>query len=139
MVKGSPYKPNPFRYTTAALLSAVKTAQESNLVRQVLAGIPQASAKALDDLAQQNKRSEEHTSELQSQSNLVCRLLLENKNLTPSLSTPHWLDALTPPLEGHLDRLQNSIKALLQLEKRESAATPTPAATEKPVPPLTPV
>src|SRR2546430_11491698 len=26
------------------------------------------------------KRSEEHTSELQSQSNLVCRLLLENKN-----------------------------------------------------------
>src|SRR2546430_12393073 len=27
-----------------------------------------------------NKRSEEHTSELQSQSNLVCRLLLEKKN-----------------------------------------------------------
>src|SRR2546430_13424672 len=27
-------------------------------------------------------RSEEHTSELQSQSNLVCRLLLENKNIT---------------------------------------------------------
>src|SRR5688572_32753930 len=27
------------------------------------------------------KRSEEHTSELQSQSNLVCRLLLEKKNL----------------------------------------------------------
>src|SRR5688572_32094038 len=28
------------------------------------------------------KRSEEHTSELQSQSNLVCRLLLEKKNIT---------------------------------------------------------
>src|SRR2546430_13397270 len=28
----------------------------------------------------QNARSEEHTSELQSQSNLVCRLLLEKKN-----------------------------------------------------------
>src|SRR2546430_6879919 len=28
------------------------------------------------------KRSEEHTSELQSQSNLVCRLLLEKKKLT---------------------------------------------------------
>src|SRR5688572_31828611 len=27
-------------------------------------------------------RSEEHTSELQSQSNLVCRLLLEKKNVT---------------------------------------------------------
>src|SRR2546430_10047107 len=29
-------------------------------------------------------RSEEHTSELQSQSNLVCRLLLEKKNKPPS-------------------------------------------------------
>src|SRR5688572_32634056 len=29
--------------------------------------------------AQQRRRSEEHTSELQSQSNLVCRLLLEKK------------------------------------------------------------
>src|SRR2546430_12244169 len=28
-------------------------------------------------------RSEEHTSELQSQSNLVCRLLLETKNIDP--------------------------------------------------------
>src|SRR5256886_5790380 len=31
-------------------------------------------------------RSEEHTSELQSQSNLVCRLLLEKKKQTPSQS-----------------------------------------------------
>src|SRR2546430_6708878 len=29
------------------------------------------------------RRSEEHTSELQSQSNLVCRLLLEKKNCHP--------------------------------------------------------
>src|SRR5256886_13407490 len=29
------------------------------------------------------RRSEEHTSELQSQSNLVCRLLLEKTNKTP--------------------------------------------------------
>src|SRR6266567_5781347 len=33
-------------------------------------------------------RSEEHTSELQSQSNLVCRLLLEKKN-TSRFSGPH--------------------------------------------------
>src|SRR2546427_7163483 len=37
-------------------------------------------------------RSEEHTSELQSQSNLVCRLLLEKKNqevyYTPTVCTP---------------------------------------------------
>src|SRR2546427_7074527 len=30
-------------------------------------------------------RSEEHTSELQSQSNLVCRLLLEKKKIEPTL------------------------------------------------------
>src|SRR5438270_3880396 len=32
-------------------------------------------------------RSEEHTSELQSQSNLVCRLLLEKKNKTLQINT----------------------------------------------------
>src|SRR2546430_12828391 len=33
-------------------------------------------------------RSEEHTSELQSQSNLVCRLLLEKKNILQKLAQP---------------------------------------------------
>src|SRR2546430_8712418 len=36
-------------------------------------------------LAGQIVRSEEHTSELQSQSNLVCRLLLEKKNKNESV------------------------------------------------------
>src|SRR2546430_13601835 len=36
----------------------------------------------------QARRSEEHTSELQSQSNLVCRLLLEKKNNKHSAKTP---------------------------------------------------
>src|SRR5688572_32375622 len=35
-------------------------------------------------LAPHRERSEEHTSELQSQSNLVCRLLLEKKNVNPT-------------------------------------------------------
>src|SRR2546430_7441716 len=41
-------------------------------------------------------RSEEHTSELQSQSNLVCRLLLEKKKSTRE---PHYVATLviTPP------------------------------------------
>src|SRR2546427_5656110 len=34
-----------------------------------------------DELSLGARRSEEHTSELQSQSNLVCRLLLEKKNV----------------------------------------------------------
>src|SRR2546430_9850091 len=43
-------------------------------------------------------RSEEHTSELQSQSNLVCRLLLEKKN--NHTSTPH--EPPTPPPPTHI-------------------------------------
>src|SRR5438270_5148934 len=39
-------------------------------------------------LADRMHRSEEHTSELQSQSNLVCRLLLEKKKTKKSLHTP---------------------------------------------------
>src|SRR5688572_31032154 len=38
------------------------------------------NALEMDRLAAERARSEEHTSELQSQSNLVCRLLLEKKN-----------------------------------------------------------
>src|SRR5688572_31077409 len=37
----------------------------------------------ITDFEGEPARSEEHTSELQSQSNLVCRLLLEKKNLYP--------------------------------------------------------
>src|SRR2546427_2054598 len=39
------------------------------------------------DMAALVARSEEHTSELQSQSNLVCRLLLEKKKNTPNNRT----------------------------------------------------
>src|SRR2546430_12541239 len=42
-------------------------------------------------------RSEEHTSELQSQSNLVCRLLLEKKNKTRQDSTYLYI----PCIPGH--------------------------------------
>src|SRR2546430_7907238 len=37
-------------------------------------------------------RSEEHTSELQSQSNLVCRLLLEKKKKQTRRSSTSWTD-----------------------------------------------
>src|SRR2546430_13628056 len=39
------------------------------------------------------ERSEEHTSELQSQSNLVCRLLLEKKNSVKTRSTKNHMGA----------------------------------------------
>src|SRR2546427_8047207 len=56
------------------------------LARRAIARRSRAAADtALRDYkAQAHGRSEEHTSELQSQSNLVCRLLLEKKKQAPS-------------------------------------------------------
>src|SRR2546426_9094125 len=54
---------------------------------------------------QREIRSEEHTSELQSPCNLVCRLLLEKKN-HPRHPTPGKLDALVRP-EEHTSELQS--------------------------------
>src|SRR2546430_2944401 len=44
------------------------------------------------------RRSEEHTSELQSQSNLVCRLLLEKKKKTADVSLVEREDILCLPV-----------------------------------------
>jgi hypothetical protein len=50
---------------------------------------------------------------------------IENVNPTESLayfmSTVHWLDALTPPLDSHLQRLADSIKALLRVGTSQPA------------------
>jgi hypothetical protein len=60
------------------------------------------------------------------------------------LSGPHWLDAVTPPLENHLDQLKSSMKALLALSGAEvtakmmTAETPRPAAPATPPPSLPP-
>src|SRR2546427_3894603 len=42
---------------------------------------------SVGEVARRSGRSEEHTSELQSQSNLVCRLLLEKKKNNNNLAT----------------------------------------------------
>src|SRR3989475_6882984 len=44
-------------------------------------------------------RSEEHTSELQSQSNLVCRLLLEKKKKNYKAITPELHETITDELD----------------------------------------
>lgn len=43
-----------------------------------------------------------------------------SKSLEYFISTPHWLDALTPPLEQHLGRLADTVKLLIsKLQKNE--------------------
>src|SRR2546430_9682831 len=60
----------------ATRLEAVDGRWTGRILGEAMFG--EAKARRVRQLA--HERSEEHTSELQSQSNLVCRLLLEKKN-----------------------------------------------------------
>src|SRR2546428_6186987 len=64
-----------------------------------------------------NSRSEEHTSELQSRSDLVCRLLLEKKksNVIETQHSPPLTDADSADLE--LPRVSSAAPLLLGLLK----------------------
>jgi hypothetical protein len=61
------------------------------------------------------------------------------ENIEPSQSlnyfikSLHWLDALTPPMEKHLDKLTESVQALLGQKRPEERAPPNrPAAAKGP-------
>src|SRR5256886_10302891 len=74
----------------------------------------------------QRQRSEEHTSELQSQSNLVCRLLLEKKNKhhrhrSSALATQHWPRPLVPQVLGEPD-VRAAVSARSRVLHRTAAA-----------------
>src|SRR5690625_6971091 len=59
------------------------------------------------------QRSEEHTSELQSRGHLVCRLLLERKNL--DLTEVWFIPTYEPP---HKDRASSSVEDRLNMLQR---------------------
>jgi hypothetical protein len=40
------------------------------------------------------------------------------------LCTPHWLDAMTPPLEQHLQKLADTVQLLLASKKENSNSNP---------------
>src|SRR2546430_8974596 len=67
--------------------------------------------------ARQLQRSEEHTSELQSQSNLVCRLLLEKKNTQVDDLVRPLADRL-PLVEVHIGAYRHIADALIVYDYR---------------------
>src|SRR2546427_1220525 len=82
-----------FPYTTLFRSLAVERGRA--VARHVVGGLLNArfdlARIAAEDRHEQRggaRRSEEHTSELQSQSNLVCRLLLEKKKTRPPRAPP---------------------------------------------------
>ena len=67
----------------------------------------------------------------------IVRLRIEDVTLSDDLryylSTPHWLDALTPPLSKHIGRLEDAIKELLAQSAEEpvkDAVTSEPPSSQ---------
>ena len=58
--------------------------------------------------------------------------VLPNKTLEYFISTQHWLDALTPPLEDHMAHLAETITVLLA--KKSGKEKPLPVGGEEPAP-----
>src|SRR2546430_4272551 len=68
--------------TTEIYTLSLHDALPISAVKYIVQSIPAIAARHNASLQEFGLRSEEHTSELQSQSNLVCRLLLEKKKTT---------------------------------------------------------
>src|SRR2546427_6595049 len=62
------------------------TARRADSADEARAQVADGTPLPLEPPHQRERRSEEHTSELQSQSNLVCRLLLEKKKNTTHIA-----------------------------------------------------
>src|SRR5690242_20787250 len=77
-----------FPYTT--LFRSLTGSEEGGPGSRLLAVLPARQGAEIDRLEQVDFRSEEHTSELQSHVNLVCRLLLEKKNASSATRPPSW-------------------------------------------------
>ena len=57
-----------------------------------------------------------------------------NKSLEYFISTPHWLDAMSPPLERHLEYLAETVKLLLSRPGPPPASRPPAPAPPSPSP-----
>ena len=56
-----------------------------------------------------------------------------SKHMEYFISTPHWLDAMTPPLESHLDHLAETVKRVLeQMDSEPSNERPISKAVTPP-------
>src|SRR2546430_6361617 len=83
-----------FPYTTLFRSIARQRAADQALKDETVANIAKDETQGEDPEVRRVARSEEHTSELQSQSNLVCRLLLEKKK-KQTLTPPASVNTLT--------------------------------------------
>src|SRR2546430_5523700 len=78
----------PPRSTLFPYTTLFRSGSKLTLVMRIIGNRFQLSVRMVPEERASPMRSEEHTSELQSQSNLVCRLLLEKKKKQQILRSP---------------------------------------------------
>jgi hypothetical protein len=61
--------------------------------------------------------------------------VMPGKALDYFISSVHWLDAITPPLESHLESLANTVLTLISREGIQVTPPPAPQAVPAPAPP----
>src|SRR5256886_10838777 len=88
---------------------------ESGKIVQSLSAVGDCDDIFFDQARKRSYRSEEHTSELQSQSNLVCRLLLEKKKIDRTECVP---ELRTVILQTIIAERTRSIRPLHQRSSR---------------------
>jgi len=104
--------------------SLVKAIQESRLCVLILSHGSNASGQVLREVEQAVDRGIP-----------IIPLRIEEVEPTNAMryyiKSLHWLDAMTPPLERHMDRLAESVQAFLGVaDPMESIPTPPPVASE---------
>ena len=92
---------------STATVTARDAVSGSNTSSTILSGLAGISGAIVSQRVVAGASGEEHIIQFRIEDVLL------NDDLKYFLSTPHRLDALTPPLESHLRRLEGSIKKLL--------------------------
>src|SRR2546430_9763910 len=77
----------PPRSTLFPYTTLFRSTRNPTVAPEAMDGVATAGVSAIPSRPRRWERSEEHTSELQSQSNLVCRLLLEKKTTSDGASS----------------------------------------------------
>src|SRR5437773_5536460 len=94
-----PPRPTLFPYTTLFRSLHLRATLGLTIAGLLAALPPAACSQSAARQRPRPQRSEEHTSELQSHHDLVCRLLLEKKNCnTPPVLTYHSTQSIVPSL-----------------------------------------
>src|SRR5688572_32405724 len=88
-----------FPYTTLFRSTGLPSISSGVTTMKMISSTRQTSTSGVTLISDLTARSEEHTSELQSQSNLVCRLLLEKKKTKETWTsnvTAYWKQLYSP-------------------------------------------